>query len=134
MPNSTQARAGWYGSYLYQRRGIFASSAVPPGIKSYTFDHRSVAPDANGRRFVPQGTTLMSYGSTGHASPRTTGVDAIGILDRDIDATDSDQEIGLVVRGVVNEKRLWDLGVFGSVDATNVKTALKFIQFVSVDL
>ena len=132
MTASTQARVGYYGSYLYQHRNCWASS-VGQLTKPYTFAHLSLAKDANGRRFIPDGTTLQSYG-TGLCSPRTGTNNAIGVLIGDIDATDSDVEIAMAVGGVINETRCTDATTYGSVDDTYVVAALTDIKFVSVDL
>jgi hypothetical protein len=132
--SNTAGRAGFWTSYLYQRRSIFASTNPPPGLMHYTFARSSVAADANGRRFVPQGTTLQAYGTGGtKVGPRTGTYDAVGVLVRDIDVTDSDVEITMVRRGALNVNFLWDAGTFGSVDATHVKAALPQIDFSPVD-
>jgi hypothetical protein len=117
------APRGFYGissTYIQYPKDVMASS-VGRMVTSYTMDSTAVTADAQGNKLVYEGTTLQLSGTK--VAPRTSGT-CVGVLAQRVNLRDADEDIALIIGGVVNASKCWDNGVFAPTAAT--LTALTF--------
>lgn len=109
-------------------------------VTTYTLDYTYVTPilltDNTYRRFLPVGAVVAYDPSTNKVVPNYTsyGFGVVGCITNDADCGEQgsfetrDQQVGVMIRGIVWEDRMWDNGVYGTV-LQDTKTILSRITF-----
>jgi len=86
------------------------------------------------RKVQPLGSIVALDPTTQKVVPNYTAYNfgPLGVILHDVDATEADQEVGVLVKGYAIEDRCWDNGDYGSITAATKQALYPRIIFVKV--